>query len=251
MRRGPVRRIPAALLLTAAAAATAVSCGTQSGSAPATPPPTTATTTVTTQQPQPGTTTPPPAPATTPSAQADPASVVNNYFAAINAHDYQKAWALGGKNLNSSYTAFVHGFDDTVNDTVSAVDAGGSTVDVGLAAEQSDGSVKVFDGTYTVRDGVIVSASIHEVTTAETTPPTSAGPGSVPSTGPGSVPTTAPKTAPSSPSDTSSGAAHFDNCSQAHAAHRYSIPRSDPAYAPHLDADHDGLACEPYESPSP
>ncbi|WP_433887986.1 excalibur calcium-binding domain-containing protein [Streptomyces sp. CA-111067] len=233
MRRGPVRRIPAALLLTAAAAATAVSCGTQSGSAPATPPPTTATTTVTTQQPQPSTTTPPPppAPATTPPAQADPASVVNNYFAAINAHDYRTAWALGGKNLNSSYAAFVHGFADTVNDTVSAVDAGGSTVDVGLAAEQSDGSVKVFDGTYTVRDGVIVSASIHEVTTSESSPP--------------------PSTGPDSPSDTSSGAASFDNCSQAHAAHRYSIPRSDPAYAPHLDADHDGYACEPYESPSP
>ena len=40
----------------------------------------------------------------------------------------------------------------------------------------------------------------------------------------------------------------YANCSQAHAAGRYDIPRSDPAYASRLDADNDGLACEPMDS---
>ncbi|WP_407687148.1 excalibur calcium-binding domain-containing protein [Mycobacterium sp. HUMS_1102779] len=38
----------------------------------------------------------------------------------------------------------------------------------------------------------------------------------------------------------------YRNCSQAHADGRYNIPRGDPAYAPKLDRDDDGLACEHY-----
>lgn len=38
----------------------------------------------------------------------------------------------------------------------------------------------------------------------------------------------------------------YKNCSQAHADGRYNIPRGDAAYAPKLDRDNDGLACEPY-----
>jgi len=45
---------------------------------------------------------------------------------------------------------------------------------------------------------------------------------------------------------TAASPAFFANCSQAHAAGRYDIPRSDPAYRAALDADRDGLACEPY-----
>jgi Excalibur calcium-binding domain len=37
----------------------------------------------------------------------------------------------------------------------------------------------------------------------------------------------------------------YQNCNQAHADGRYSIPASDPAYRPDLDLDGDGLACEP------
>ncbi len=37
----------------------------------------------------------------------------------------------------------------------------GSTVGVVLDAVQSDGSHKVFTGTYTVRGGVIVGANLH------------------------------------------------------------------------------------------
>ena len=155
---------------------------------------------------------------------------MRQYFDAINARDYRAAWALGGKNLGSSYSAFVHGFADTASDSVAILGAGGPTVRVNLDSLQSDGSVKRFTGTYTVRDGVIASASVHEVTAAQ--------------------PSSPPSTQPSSPSSGSSSAAHYDNCSDAHAAGRFSIPQNDPAYAPHLDADHDGLACEPHESPS-
>jgi Excalibur calcium-binding domain len=37
----------------------------------------------------------------------------------------------------------------------------------------------------------------------------------------------------------------YQNCNEAHADGRYSIPASDPAYRPDLDLDNDGLACEP------
>lgn len=37
----------------------------------------------------------------------------------------------------------------------------------------------------------------------------------------------------------------YQNCNEAHADGRYSIPTSDPAYRPDLDLDGDGLACEP------
>lgn len=36
----------------------------------------------------------------------------------------------------------------------------------------------------------------------------------------------------------------YKNCSQARADGRHDIPRGDSAYAPHLDRDNDGVACE-------
>jgi hypothetical protein len=40
----------------------------------------------------------------------------------------------------------------------------------------------------------------------------------------------------------------YQNCNEAHADGRYSIPTSDPAYRQDLDLDGDGLACEPSKS---
>jgi hypothetical protein len=37
----------------------------------------------------------------------------------------------------------------------------------------------------------------------------------------------------------------YQNCSEARADGRSSIPYTDPAYRPELDLDSDGLACEP------
>lgn len=36
----------------------------------------------------------------------------------------------------------------------------------------------------------------------------------------------------------------YRNCKEAHKDGRYDIPKGDPAYAPHLDRDNDGIACE-------
>jgi hypothetical protein len=43
-----------------------------------------------------------------------------------------------------------------------------------------------------------------------------------------------------------SGPTYFRDCRSAKAAGFYNIPRHHPAYRPQLDADNDGLACEPY-----
>lgn len=107
---------------------------------------------------------PPPAgqpPATSTAATADPRQVVENYFADINARDYNGAWALGGKNLDSSFQNFTAGFSTTQQDSVTVTGVSGSTVTVDLDALQTDGSHRHFSGTYTVQDGVIVSANIQ------------------------------------------------------------------------------------------
>ena len=53
---------------------------------------------------------------------------------------------------------------------------------------------------------------------------------------------------PSIPSGKDSGTTvrHFKNCSEARAAGAAPIRRGEPGYAPHLDRDNDGIACEPY-----
>lgn len=140
--------------------------------------------------------------------------MVQEYFDAINAHDHRRAWDLGGKNLGGSYDAFVRGFSGTVHDTVAVGDVTGDTVSLDLSAQQTDGSVKVFTGTYTVRDGEIVAADVQEV---------AGGTPSAPASGP------------------------FDNCTEAHENGAYDIPKGDPAYQPKLDRDRDGRACEANE----
>ncbi|MEV5877264.1 hypothetical protein AB0L75_24105 [Streptomyces sp. NPDC052101] len=91
---------------------------------------------------------------------ADPAATVNGYFSAINGHDYRTAWALGGKNLSSSYSSFVAGFGNTGQDLVTVDSVQGTTVSVTLVARQTDGTQKSYSGRYTVVDGVITAASM-------------------------------------------------------------------------------------------
>ncbi len=103
----------------------------------------------------------PASPATSP--RGGPATVVHRYFAAINKGNYAKAWRLGGSNFGSSYTAYVAGFQGTVNDAVTIISVSGSVVTANLAALQSDGTTKNFEGTYKVINGVIVKSDIHQV----------------------------------------------------------------------------------------
>ncbi|MEV0114123.1 excalibur calcium-binding domain-containing protein [Streptomyces sp. NPDC050844] len=149
-----------------------------------------------------------------PSTASDASSVVREYFAAINAHDYRRAWDLGGKNLSDSYAAFVKGFAGTAHDTVHILRTDGDTVSVRLEATQTDGSVRVFEGTYTAHGGTIIAADLREVTGPE------------------------PQPSESSP--------YYENCDEARAAGAAPLHVGDPGYAPHLDRDGDGVACEPY-----
>ncbi|WP_208853351.1 excalibur calcium-binding domain-containing protein [Streptomyces albofaciens] len=147
----------------------------------------------------------------------DAASVVEDYYAAVNARDFRRAWDLGGRHLGGSYEAFVAGFADTVHDAVRVTGVQGDTVSVALDAEQRDGAVRSFAGTYTVRDGVIVGADIRAV----------AGPS--PSGGGGGSPAPRP----------SSGGPDLD-CSDLDGPTH--VGTSDPH---HLDRDGDGVGCEP------
>lgn len=148
------------------------------------------------------------------SPDSDPESTVHSYFDAVNAQDYERAWELGGKNLAGSYDAYVEGFADTLDTSVSVLEAEGNTVSVRLDATQSDGSLKEFAGTYTVRDGQIVSADIREV---------------------------------SAPQPEESGAGpEYENCDEARDAGAAPLFPGDPGYSDELDRDDDGEACEPY-----
>jgi len=90
-----------------------------------------------------------------------PAATVTAYIAAINNHDYRKAWNLGGKNTGQSYNAFADGFAGTANDQLTIVSVAGDVVTVRLAAAQTDGTVDDYHGTYTVADGVITQSDIQ------------------------------------------------------------------------------------------
>ncbi|GAA4996061.1 DUF4352 domain-containing protein [Kitasatospora paranensis] len=100
---------------------------------------------------------------TAPAATTAPGArqVVEEYYAAIDARDYRRAWDLGGRNLSPSYRAFVAGFAGTAADTLTVTGARGDTVDVVLDALGTDGSHRFYTGSYTVRGGVIVAASLR------------------------------------------------------------------------------------------
>jgi len=108
-----------------------------------------------------------PTPGATAGQAKDPADVVNAYFDAINLRDYQKAWDLGGKNTGSSYASFVSGFKTTEMVSVKILDVSGDVgtgvVTARLSTVETDGSSKVFQGTYTVKNGVIVNFNVRQV----------------------------------------------------------------------------------------
>jgi hypothetical protein len=105
----------------------------------------------------------------------DPAAVVTAFYAAINAQDYATAWKLGGDNLGSTYSDFAAGFAGTAHDTLTVTGVQGNTVDVHLEALQSDGSTKVYDGSYQVSNGQIVEGRLTQATTVAPAAPASPG----------------------------------------------------------------------------
>jgi serine/threonine protein kinase len=91
-----------------------------------------------------------------------PAATVQAYVAAINAHDYAKAWDLGGNNTGTSYTSFVQGFSGTAHDNLTITSVSGNVVTTQLAALQTNGTVKNYQGTYTVNNGIITHFVVHQ-----------------------------------------------------------------------------------------
>jgi hypothetical protein len=78
-----------------------------------------------------------------------------------------KAWQLGGKNTTSSYSSFVSGFKTTASVSVQILDLSGdigtAVVTARVTSVETDGTSKVFQGTYTVRDSVITEFNVRQV----------------------------------------------------------------------------------------
>jgi transcriptional regulator with XRE-family HTH domain len=102
----------------------------------------------------------PTAPARTPMR---PTATVRAYVAAINGHHYARAWRLGGRNTGGSYPSFVSGFTGTAKDTLTIVSVSGDVVTARLSAQQTDGSVNTYQGTYTVHHGVITGFDVVQL----------------------------------------------------------------------------------------
>jgi serine/threonine-protein kinase len=85
------------------------------------------------------------------------------YYAAINHHHYARAWRLGGRNTGQTYQAFVSGFAGTAHDAVTIQSVSGDVLTGQLTAQQTDGTVKTYQGSYTVEGGVITHFNVHQV----------------------------------------------------------------------------------------
>ena len=84
-------------------------------------------------------------------------------IAAINAHDYRRAWLLGGDHSGSTYAAFTQGFKTTKKDSVSILEVSGDAVRARVTALQSDGTVQIYQGFYIVQDGAITGFKIVRI----------------------------------------------------------------------------------------
>jgi serine/threonine-protein kinase len=91
------------------------------------------------------------------------AATVRAYYAAINNHRYARAWRLGGRNTGQTYHAFVSGFAGTAHDSVTIQSVSGDVVTGQLVAQQTNGTVKTYQGSYTVEGGVITQFSVQQV----------------------------------------------------------------------------------------
>jgi hypothetical protein len=103
-------------------------------------------------------------------------ATVRAYYSAINSRNYARAWHLGGRFTGSSYSTFAAGFQGTAHDKVTILSVTGSVVTARLAAQQTDGSVRTYQGTYWVTDGVITRFAVALSPAESSPPPSSAAP---------------------------------------------------------------------------
>ena len=89
--------------------------------------------------------------------------MVTEYYNAINNHDYRTAYRLNSQEQSvESFTTFKQGFAGTQHDNLTITGVTGDTVSFNLTADQSDGSVKTYQGTYTVQNGKIVGSHVTQ-----------------------------------------------------------------------------------------
>ncbi len=93
--------------------------------------------------------------------RTDPATIVREYFAAINARRYRVAWELTPET--QPFAKFAAGFAGTDHDFLRIVSVKGDVVTAELEARQTSGVLKVYEGTYTVTNGVISGADVQQV----------------------------------------------------------------------------------------
>ena len=93
-------------------------------------------------------------------APSGPVATVRAYVAAINGHHYARAWRLGGRNAGGSYSQFASGFGTTARDTLTIVSVSGDVVTARITAHETDGTVGIYQGTYTVDNGVITGFDV-------------------------------------------------------------------------------------------
>jgi tRNA A-37 threonylcarbamoyl transferase component Bud32 len=104
---------------------------------------------------------PPRSKSSSPAASLSPRGVVTAYYDAINNRDYAAAYQLSTyAQTTRTYPQFKSGYRGTSHDTLTVTGVSGNVVSFHLTADQTDGLVKTYTGTYTVRDGKIVAATV-------------------------------------------------------------------------------------------
>ncbi len=85
------------------------------------------------------------------------------YVAAINRHDYAAAWRIVGTGTGGSYAAFANGLKTTAADTLTILSVNGNVITARLTARDTDGTVRTYQGTYTIENGAIVQSNVQRI----------------------------------------------------------------------------------------
>jgi hypothetical protein len=89
--------------------------------------------------------------------------VVTEYYNAINAREYRTAYGLNEQEQSiESFATFKAGFAGTQHDDLTITSVSGDTVSFDLTADQTDGSVKTYQGSYAVQNGKITDSSVTQ-----------------------------------------------------------------------------------------
>jgi Protein kinase domain len=95
-------------------------------------------------------------PSTSP-GEAEPTTVVLDFFAAVDQGNWAAAWALGGDNLYPNRAALVAGYAGQTGENVTVVSASGDTVVARVQTTSSWGLPEAHTQQFVVQHGVIVA----------------------------------------------------------------------------------------------